>query len=363
MVVLPRARARSGRAWVVAVAVVLLVAVVGAAAVWVYVDRQHNTNTGPDPEAARRQADLRIQSLQEQFKAYSEGDLDFRNLLPEVRRFVTDYPDRTDGQRLLGQLYAQLGRWDDALAHFDRALEIDPDDAALHELAGTCAGKLGRWDEAESHLKSAMAMRTNRDLHLMLGNVYFQTERYDLAEQQYATAITTSAQSPPHKAYSGLADLRSREDRHDEALRLVDDAIDWGAHDADVKAWTYPLQKVRILMDAGQMDAAGAYLIAVIDAEPEATYTLAYVKLQARLWSHQGRAAVIPGVYEDLVSRLIADPDRDTVVLGEALADLAYWRLELDQPERAAQTLRSLRSVRPDHPRLGELESRLATDS
>lgn len=362
---------RSSKPWIVAGAIAVLAIVMvlvftdrdRVVQVWIYiVDRKwKDSPAGPDPAAVELQAQQRIAELQESFKAYSEGELDFRNLLPDVARYVEDYPDRMEGHILLAQVNMKLERWEPALKHLDRALSIDPDSYQLQKLAGTCAAKLQRWPQAEAHLRSAMSMQADRDIHLMLGNVYFQTQRYEPAEQQFNLAMQKSGQTPPHKALSGLAALRSKQGQHREALTLVDDAIFFSKADGTVSPWTYPLQKVFILMEAGEMDVAGAMLIAVINDQPEASYTLEYAKLQARLWAHQDRAAAIPGMYEDLVSRLIADPERDPAVLGEALADLAHWRLEMNQRDRAAASLSTLRSIRPDHPRLGELEARLGS--
>lgn len=359
MVATPNRQKRLARAWLVAVGVLAVLGVIAAVALVVYRDRQQNNTTGPEPAAIEQQAQRQIEELREQFQAYSNGDLDFRNLVPEVDRYTQTYPDRPEGHILLGQVYMKLERWQPALDALAKALAIDPDYFQLQKLAGTCAAKLGRWEQAEDHLRQALAMQAERDVHLMLGNVYYQTQRYEQAEQQYNLAIQKAGATPPYKAYSGLADVRGKQGQYAEALQLVDEAIGWSGADAEVKPWTYPLQKVRLLMDAGRMDDAGQLLAVEIHDDPAASFTFDYVQLQARLWAHEGRVEAIPGLFAELAERLFLDPERDPAVLGDVLAELAHWRLELGRTDTAADALARLRTVRPNHPRLGELESRL----
>ena len=56
----------------------------------------------------------------------------------------------------LGLLLADKGRTDEAMAHYQKALEINPDYAEAHNNLGTLLAKMGRTDEAMVHFLKAL---------------------------------------------------------------------------------------------------------------------------------------------------------------------------------------------------------------
>ena len=73
----------------------------------------------------------------------------------QYREVLARDPANADAWALLGSLFSRDGRHDDALLAFDRAVEIHPDDAALHvaradalEAAGRVEAALGAFDRA-----------------------------------------------------------------------------------------------------------------------------------------------------------------------------------------------------------------------
>lgn len=352
-------RRTAARTWPIVLLLVMALGIIAAVTVLVLMDRG---NSEPNNRSqAVGDPDAEIQELQNQFKVYSENRQDFNNLLPEVQQFADRYPDRADGFILLGQVLMKLDRWEPALGPLGRALEIEPEFFQLQKLAGQCAAKLGRWADAEAHLNKALAMNADRDVHMMLGSVYFRTDRLDLAEAQYLLAIDKGRMTPPHLAYSGLADVYSEQGRTPEAFKQIDQAIRWADADQEVDPATYRLQKVRLLLDAGRIDDAAALLRVISSDAPRTTGTLPFARIQARLWDERGQRQAIPGLYAMIYDEQVKAQDPDTAMLAELLADLAYWRLELGQAELAARTLRDLRALSPNHPKLVEFEAQVQT--
>ena len=56
-------------------------------------------------------------------------------------------------------MLASLGRYEEALAQFQRALSVQPDRALAHYNLGAALGALNRHDEAAAHYKKALAER------------------------------------------------------------------------------------------------------------------------------------------------------------------------------------------------------------
>ena len=65
-------------------------------------------------------------------------------------------PDGSAAHYLLGDASARLQRWDEALSHFDRALELLPDDAMALNARGTVHAARGDWTRAMVDFTAAM---------------------------------------------------------------------------------------------------------------------------------------------------------------------------------------------------------------
>jgi Flp pilus assembly protein TadD len=54
-----------------------------------------------------------------------------------------------------------LRRYDEAIAQYEKALELDPNQAAVHRNLGMVLARLGRYDEAETHLRITLQIAPN----------------------------------------------------------------------------------------------------------------------------------------------------------------------------------------------------------
>lgn len=72
----------------------------------------------------------------------------------------------------------------EAVAHFQKAISIDPEFFAAHLLLGTAFVDLREWQQAETEFLSALAIKSgNATAMLALGEVYWREKRYDEAEK------------------------------------------------------------------------------------------------------------------------------------------------------------------------------------
>ena len=87
-----------------------------------------------------------------------------------------------------------LNRLDEALASYDRALEIQPRHAQAHLGRGNVLHKLKRYDDALAAYQGALALRPDQaESHYGLGNVLYQLMRRDEALAAYDKALGAQA--------------------------------------------------------------------------------------------------------------------------------------------------------------------------
>ncbi len=81
--------------------------------------------------------------------------IDARSWTVAVQRFEQAerrHPDNADLQNYLGYAYRNLGKYDAALAHYKRALALDPRHRGAHEYIGETYLIIGDLPAAERHL-------------------------------------------------------------------------------------------------------------------------------------------------------------------------------------------------------------------
>lgn len=68
--------------------------------------------------------------------------------IAQFRKMATEDPDNELGHFRLGQLLMENAQYDDAVASFERTLELSPQFSKVFQLLGECLIKLGRKDRA-----------------------------------------------------------------------------------------------------------------------------------------------------------------------------------------------------------------------
>jgi tetratricopeptide (TPR) repeat protein len=85
-----------------------------------------------------------------------QGKLD--EAIQHFERALQLRPDYADALNNLGFALAKQGRWDEAIQHYERTLQLRPDYAEAHCNLGIALAKQGRWDEAITQLQQALAL-------------------------------------------------------------------------------------------------------------------------------------------------------------------------------------------------------------
>jgi tetratricopeptide (TPR) repeat protein len=125
----------------------------------------------------------------------------------------------------LGEMYRRQGRSDDAITLFHEAIKYQPDFAAAFRFLGVAYGELGRRTEAIALLTKAAELEPEEPDHLVaLGRLLASWDDRIQAREAFAAAREIASDCPG--AYQGLAEMERREGRFDEALALLETALE-----------------------------------------------------------------------------------------------------------------------------------------
>lgn len=124
--------------------------------------------------------------------------------------------------RLQGDLARSEARHEDALAFYDRALELDPEAVDLHNLRGYSLLSLGEYEKAVQALQRyAFYAPDQANPHDSLGEAYLYTGRFEEATKEFLRALEID----PGFVWSAmhLADVLSVTGQIEKAHRVLDE--------------------------------------------------------------------------------------------------------------------------------------------
>jgi type IV pilus biogenesis/stability protein PilW len=197
-----------------------------------------------------------------------------------------------------GSVLLQQGRYDDALKSFEKAAQLQPENATTHNMVGLCYLKLEQYDKALAAFNKALDLvpsfsdaRNNRgatylalkqyrlaevdflavlgdptyphrwDVYYNLGMTYFDRGQLGAAVENFRRAAYTTA--PVFEAFLRLAEIAERQGKTDAAIDTLEQAHLKFPDQAEA---TFRLGK--LLFDAGRKDEARKYLQEVADSDP-----------------------------------------------------------------------------------------------
>jgi tetratricopeptide (TPR) repeat protein len=166
----------------------------------------------------------------------------------------------------LGNVYQQNGRYPEAIAAYQKAIELDPNNALSHNGLGNVYSDNGRYPEAIAAYQKAIELDPNFAApHNGLGNVYRQNGRYPEAIAAYQKAIELDPNNAlPH---NGLGTLYRQNGRYPEAIAAYQKAIELDPNDAAIRGSLAGLYR-KLGRDA-EYKAQAAIARTLIDKEDE----------------------------------------------------------------------------------------------
>ncbi len=134
---------------------------------------------------------------------------------------------------LLGVSSNSKEAMDEAIYHFQQAVNLNPEYESAQNNLGTMLSKTGRLKEAEEHLRQALKLKPNyQDTHRTLGDLLFNTGRFQEAEEHLRQALHLNPNDP--EAMRILGELLLETDRPEEAVEQVRQALALKPADANL---------------------------------------------------------------------------------------------------------------------------------
>jgi tetratricopeptide (TPR) repeat protein len=121
--------------------------------------------------------------------------------LADFNKAIELAPGVTDPYLNRGTVLEGLGRWEEAIADYNHVLEVNPNDPMAYNNRGTAKAGLGRWEEAIADYQKAMAIAPN--LVIARGNyalVLYENGQIDQAIREMKNIV---------RKYPNFADTRA----------------------------------------------------------------------------------------------------------------------------------------------------------
>src|SRR5208283_1401645 len=117
-----------------------------------------------------------------------KGQLD--EAIAQYQKAVQIKPDNARAHNNLGNALFQKGQLDEAIAQYQKAVQIKPDNARAHNNLGNALFQKGRMDEAIAHYQKALQIKPDyADAHYNFGIALFKKGQVDEAIVQYQEAL------------------------------------------------------------------------------------------------------------------------------------------------------------------------------
>jgi tetratricopeptide (TPR) repeat protein len=134
-------------------------------------------------------------------------------------------PNTWLGHCNLGVVLFQKGQVDDAVAQYQKALEINPNYVAAHYNLGNALFQKGQLDQALAQYQKAIEINPNdAEARINLGNALFQNEQLDEAVAQFQRAIEINPNDA--EAHYNLGNALFQKGQLDEAVAQFQKALE-----------------------------------------------------------------------------------------------------------------------------------------
>jgi tetratricopeptide (TPR) repeat protein len=159
--------------------------------------------------------------------------LERANRLPEAiahyEQALRIAPNDAELYNVLGLVLVRDGRVPEGIGHYEEALRLKPDFAEAHNSVGVALFGLGKRQEAVRHFEQALQIRPDFDQgHYNLGNALALSGKLEEAILQYQEALRITPEYPePHYSMAGvlvaLHKTKEAVEHYEEAIRLKPD--------------------------------------------------------------------------------------------------------------------------------------------
>ncbi|MCA9751006.1 MAG: tetratricopeptide repeat protein [Gemmatimonadetes bacterium] len=202
----------------------------------------------------------------------------------ELKAAIAANPGYVDAHVALGELYEQLDRKDEAIAHYAAVLQQRPDKSSLMMKTAVLLNARGRYQEAVPYLRTLVQISDSPETRFEYGRALTEVGRYDEGIEQFRAAIAAQPEQP--QAFTNLGIAQAKLGKTSEAIESFREAI-----------YLDPYGKEAYFHLGNALQAAKQYDDAKEAFEEAARIGLTWVDPRV----HRGNLANELGEYEDAV--------------------------------------------------------------
>jgi len=225
-------------------------------------------------------------AIQDAIRHHEAGRLQEAQRL--YRTILEREPRHPDALHLLGVLFGQIGRYEDAVAHIEAALAVDPNSAMFQSSLAQVLTRAGRLADAAAILEQVVAREPQSfQAFSDLGAVLQESGELDRAIEAYRRAISINAQAAV--VHFNLGTALKQQDRTREALTSVERAVTIDRSQAH-----FHMTLAGYYLEVGDPQAALQSCLACLDLQPRNLMALTFKSIAlARLGDEQGAARIV----------------------------------------------------------------------
>jgi len=179
--------------------------------------------------------------------------------------------NNVDAYNLLGIIQDKLGKRNDAIASFKKALKLLPENTEILNNLGTTHLDLHELEKAKKCFTKALSINENQaESHYNLGNVYYQEDNKEEAKKEY---IRSAELAPTHaKALNNIGSICQSEDDFENAEKyynlalhsnpnFIDALYNLSGISIDRKNWKQAQQQLTKLLSIDENHVRGNYFL------------------------------------------------------------------------------------------------------
>ena len=164
------------------------------------------------------------------FKLYSQKKL--QQVYENTEILTKRYTKNSTLWNLMGASAAQIGKLDEAVFAFQKAISVEPDFADTYNNLGNVLKDLGKPKEAEEAYNKAITIKPDfAEAYFNKGNVLKDQSRLEEAIESYKDAL--SSKPDYSKAYNNMGNALKGQGKLEEAIKAYKDAISINPNNAE----------------------------------------------------------------------------------------------------------------------------------
>jgi tetratricopeptide (TPR) repeat protein len=169
------------------------------------------------------------------------------------QKLVELYPKDERAHTLLANNYFGQQEWDQAIAEYERALEINPDFSQPYNQLGYANRFLGRYEQAEEAFQKYIELIPNDpNPYDSYAELLLKMGRYEESIKAYRKALEYNPNFV--NSHVGIATNLNLQDKHPQAVEQLHHLLDIARNDGERRAAHFALAVSYV--DGGQMDRA-----------------------------------------------------------------------------------------------------------